>query len=129
MKALLTSAGIKNATINEAMVNLLGKPIAECSALCIPTGAYRHPFHPFVGWRFISGHSPNTPMCELGWKSLGVVELSALASIDEEQWVPSSRRPTSCSSVAATRCSWRTGCASPGSRSSCRAFTTRSMWG
>jgi len=67
MKALLTSAGIKNAAITEAMVDLLGKPIAECSALCIPTAAYGHPFHPFIGWRFIAGRSPNTPMCELGW--------------------------------------------------------------
>lgn len=88
MKLLLTSAGIKNPTINDAMVDLLGKPIAECSALCIPTAAYGHPFHPFVGWRFIAGSSPGTPMCELGWKSLGVLELSALPSIDEEQWVP-----------------------------------------
>src|ERR1051325_2654737 len=88
MKALLTSAGIKNAAITEAMLNLLGKPIAACSALCIPTASYGHPFHPFIGWRFIAGRSPNTPMCELGWKSLGVLELSALPSIDEEQWVP-----------------------------------------
>jgi dipeptidase E len=88
VKLLLTSAGIKNAAINDAMVDLLGKPIAECSALCIPTAAYGHPFHPFVGWRFIAGRSPGTPMCELGWKSLGVLELSALPGIDEEQWVP-----------------------------------------
>jgi dipeptidase E len=27
-------------------------------------------------------------MCELGWKSLGVLELTALPSIDEELWVP-----------------------------------------
>jgi dipeptidase E len=27
-------------------------------------------------------------MCELGWKSLGVLELTALPSIDEKQWVP-----------------------------------------
>ena len=27
-------------------------------------------------------------MCELGWKSLGVLELTALPSIDKEQWVP-----------------------------------------
>jgi len=26
-------------------------------------------------------------MCELGWKSLGVLELTALPSIDEERWV------------------------------------------
>jgi len=88
MRLLLTSAGIKNASINEALVDLLGKPIAESSALCVPTAAYGHPLTPHVAWRFISGQLPNIPMCELGWKSLGVLELTALPSIDEEQWVP-----------------------------------------
>src|SRR5215212_3658567 len=86
MKLLLTSAGIKNASIHDALVDLLGKRIAESSALCIPTAAYGHPLTPFVAWRFISGRA-TTPMCELGWKSLGVLELTALPSIDEEQWV------------------------------------------
>ena len=27
-------------------------------------------------------------MCELGWKSLGVLELTALPSIKEEHWIP-----------------------------------------
>ncbi len=36
MKFLLTSAGIKNTSIHNALVDLLGKPIAESSALCIP---------------------------------------------------------------------------------------------
>src|SRR5207247_4796072 len=59
------------------------------SALCIPTAAYGHPMAgPGAAWRFISGRQPITPMCELGWKSLGVLELTALPSIDEEQWVP-----------------------------------------
>ena len=88
MRFLLTSAGIKNASINDALVDLLGKPIAESSALCVPTAAYGHPLKPGVGWKFISGREPRTPMCELGWKSLGVLELTALPSIDEEQWVP-----------------------------------------
>jgi hypothetical protein len=34
------------------------------------------------------GREDRTPMCELGWKSLGVLELTALPSIDKEQWVP-----------------------------------------
>ena len=87
MRFLLTSAGIQNTSIQEALVDLLGKPIAESSALCIPTAAYGHPLTPEVAWRFISGREPRTPMCELGWKSLGVLELTALPSIDEEQWV------------------------------------------
>jgi dipeptidase E len=42
---------------------------------------------PAAAWRFISGQEPETPMCELGWKSLGVLELTALPSIDKERWV------------------------------------------
>ena len=89
MKLLLTSAGIKNPTIRGALVDLLGKPIAEATALCIPTAGYGHPHtNPTHAWRFISGHEPRTPMCELGWKSVGVLELTALPSIGEERWVP-----------------------------------------
>ena len=88
MKLLLTSAGIKNASIHDALLGLLGKPIAESSALCIPTASYGHPYGgPAAAWRFITGRA-STPMCELGWKSLGVLELTALPSIDRELWVP-----------------------------------------
>jgi len=86
MKLLLTSAGIKNTSIHDALVDLLGKPIAASSALCIPTATY--PMGgPGSAWRFITGRA-TTPMCELGWKSLGVLELTALPSIDAGQWVP-----------------------------------------
>ncbi len=89
MKLLLTSAGIKNASIQGALVDLLGKPIAESSALCIPTASYAHAMTgPGEAWRFISGREGRTPMCELGWKSLGVLELTALPSIDKAHWVP-----------------------------------------
>ena len=88
MKLLLTSAGIKNASIHDALVDLLGKPIAESNALCIPTASYGHPMAGPVGaWRIIAGRA-STPLCELGWKSLGVLELTALPSIDEELWLP-----------------------------------------
>jgi dipeptidase E len=89
MKLLLTSAGIKNPSIHNALLDLLGKPIAECNALCIPTASYGHPMAgPGRAWKFISGQEPQTPMCELGWKSLGVLELTALPSLDKELWVP-----------------------------------------
>jgi len=89
MRLLLTSAGIKNSSIRAALVDLLGKPIAESNALCIPTAAYGHPMAgPGAAWRFISGQEPRCPMCGLGWKSLGVLELTALPSIDEERCVP-----------------------------------------
>jgi dipeptidase E len=88
MRLLLTSAGIKNTSIRDALVDLLGKPIADSSALCIPTASYGHSEGgPGAAWRFISGRA-STPMCELGWKSLGVLELTALPSIDKERWVP-----------------------------------------
>ena len=88
MRLLLTSAGIKNPSIQDALVDLLGKPIAESSALCIPTATYGHPMTgPAHAWRFISGQEPRTPMVELGWKSMGVLELTALPSLDQERWV------------------------------------------
>ena len=88
MKLLLTSAGIKNASIHGALVDLLGKPIADSNALCIQTAGYGHPQgSPGGAWRFITGRA-TTPMCELGWKSVGVLELTALPSIDRQNWVP-----------------------------------------
>ena len=89
MKLLLTAGGVTNPSIRDALVDLLGKPIAESSALCIPTAMYGHPMAgPGVKvWQFISGRSEN-PMVDLGWKSVGVLELTALASIDRDRWVP-----------------------------------------
>ncbi|MGO1060909.1 Type 1 glutamine amidotransferase-like domain-containing protein [Planococcus sp. FY231025] len=89
MKLLLTSAGVTNKCIQNALVEMLGKPIADATALCIPTAMYGHPW---VGpgvktWEFISGKSEN-PMVGLGWKSVGILELTALPSIDQERWVP-----------------------------------------
>ena len=87
MKLLLTSAGIKNPSILDALVDLLGKPIAEASALCIPTAAYGSSYSTPAGpWRFISGRS-DQPMTELGWRSLGVLELTALPSVGSDRWV------------------------------------------
>jgi dipeptidase E len=88
MKLLLTSAGIKNPSIHDALVELLGKPIAEASALCIPTATYGHPHAgPVQAWRFVSGQEPQCPMIELGWRSMGLLELTALPSLDKERWV------------------------------------------
>jgi dipeptidase E len=87
MKLLLTSGGIKNTSIRDALVGLLGKPIAESSALCIPTAVYAMSGGAGMAWQLINGRMP-TPLCELGWKSMGVLELTALPSIDEEHWVP-----------------------------------------
>src|SRR6266487_2019409 len=88
MWLLLTSSGISNTSIHNALVDLLGKPIAESSALCIPTAAYgTGSGGASMAYQFISG-SAFSRMCGLGWKSLGVLELTALPSIKEEHWVP-----------------------------------------
>lgn len=89
MKLLLTSAGIKNASIQGALVDMLGKPIADCDALCIPTALYGHRYAgPRQAWRCISGTETGTPTVGLGWKSMGVLELTALPSMGEERWLP-----------------------------------------
>ena len=87
MRFLLTSAGISNASIHDALVDLLGKPVAESSALFIPTAVYPFPDGPGMAWKAICGKAPS-PLAELGWKSLGVLELTALPSIQLESWVP-----------------------------------------
>ena len=86
MKFLLTSAGIKNTSIHNALVELLGKPIAESSALIIPTAIYPFRGGPSMAYRFIRGLTANH-VCELGWKTLGVLELTALPSIKAEYWI------------------------------------------
>src|SRR5215217_2816095 len=90
MRLLLTSAGIKNPSIHDALVDLLGKPIGEANALCIPTGIYPFPGGPAMAYRFISGTAAS-PLCELGWKSLGVLELTALPSVTTEYWIAAVR--------------------------------------
>jgi dipeptidase E len=88
MNLLLTSAGITNLSIHNALLELLGKPIAESAALAIPTASYGHPnVSPHQAWKFIAGQEPRTPMVELGWKSVGILELAALPSIGDERWV------------------------------------------
>jgi dipeptidase E len=89
MRLLLTSAGVRNATVHDALLDLLGRPVEDCTALCIPTAMYGHP-HAGPGrraWEFVAGRSEQ-PMVELGWKSVGLLELTALPSLDEDRWVP-----------------------------------------
>ena len=87
MKLLLTSAGISNKSIHNVLVDLLGKPIAEASALFVPTAIYALPGGAGIARKVICG-SLGDPFCDLAWKSLGVLELTALPSIKKEIWVP-----------------------------------------
>jgi dipeptidase E len=87
VKLLLTSSGVANTSIHDALLGLLGKPIEESSALVIPTAIYPFPGGGGNAWAAICGRG-KSPFAGLGWKSLGVLELSVLPSIDEECWVP-----------------------------------------
>lgn len=87
MKLLLTSAGISNSSIRNALVDLLGKPIAGSSAIFIPTAIYAITGGADIARKVICG-SLGDPFCDLGWKSLGVLELTALPSIKKELWIP-----------------------------------------
>lgn len=87
MKLLLTSAGISNASIRNALIDLLGKPIEESNALFIPTAIYPFEGGATMALKAIQGQRPFPPLAELGWKSLGILELTALSSIDKETWI------------------------------------------
>jgi dipeptidase E len=88
MKLLLTSSGIRNTSIYNALVDLLEKPIEESNALFIPTAIYPHLHGGRMAMQAICGKS-QSQLCQLGWKSLGVLELTALPSIEKEIWLPS----------------------------------------
>lgn len=81
MKLLLTSAGISNDSIRAALVDLLGKPIAECKAICIPTEIYALPSGVNDSWLILRE-------LDLGWAEYGALELTALPTIPEDCWLP-----------------------------------------
>ncbi|MCT9819580.1 Type 1 glutamine amidotransferase-like domain-containing protein [Microbacterium sp. W1N] len=90
MKLLLTSGGVTNASIRAALIRMLGKEIADSDALLVPTAQWGHPAcSPQSVWRTAAGRSSGgTGLVELGWKSVGVLELTALPSIGAERWEP-----------------------------------------
>ena len=87
MKLLLTSSGISNSSIHTALIDLLGKPIASCNALFIPTAIYPFPRGAYMAYQAISGHA-KSPLIQLGWNTLGLLELTALPCLDKNVWVP-----------------------------------------
>jgi len=88
MKLLLTSGGVTNPSIRAALIDLLGKPIAASTALCVPTAQWGHPVCGPVSARgFVVGDPPHH-MSGLGWKSVGLLELTALPTIGTARWVP-----------------------------------------
>jgi dipeptidase E len=88
LKLLLCSAGVANPSIRQALVELLAKPIEDATALAIPTSSYGHPnLSPHQAWKFVAGAENRSPMVEIGWKSVGLLELAGLPSIGDDRWV------------------------------------------
>jgi dipeptidase E len=87
MNLLLTSSGVSNNSIQQALVELLGKPINESKALFIPTAIYPFPGGSYMAFGAIMRDSKYPSLANLGWKSLGILELTALPSIDRKAWV------------------------------------------
>jgi dipeptidase E len=85
MKFLLTSGGIRNNSIRNTLVDMLGKPISESNAIYIPTALHANPRGPSMIVQVIRGEIASS-MCNLGWKSLAMLELTALPSIGKESW-------------------------------------------
>lgn len=89
LKLLLTSGGVTNASIRSALVRLLGRPVDECRALCIPTAQWGHPMCNSTSVRGFAAAEPRWQYSSgLGWGSLGVLELTALPTIGAERYVP-----------------------------------------
>jgi dipeptidase E len=80
LKLLLTSGGIVNNSIRNALVDMMGKPIAEATALFVPTA--EQPLGPF----FVGRSAQN--LLQQEWQAFGVLELTALPSIPQEAWLP-----------------------------------------
>jgi dipeptidase E len=90
MKLLLTSGGVTNDSIRRALVALLGKPIEEARALLVPTAQWGQPMcAPETVWRTVAGRwDDEVGLVDLGWASVGVLELTALPTIGRDRWEP-----------------------------------------
>lgn len=87
MKLLLTSGGVTNPSIRAALDGMLGKPVSESSALLIPTAQWGHPMcSPQSARGFVAAEPDWAGFSGLGWKSLGLLELTALPTIPRERW-------------------------------------------
>lgn len=108
MKLLLASGGITNASIKNALIELLGKPIEESNALFIPTAVHAIPGSPLKIRSGING-AISDPLGDLGWKSLGVLELTALSHLKKDVWLPALQK-TDALLVGGGDCQYLFGC-------------------
>jgi dipeptidase E len=82
VRLLMTSVGPTNDSIRKALLDLLGKPMAECRAVYVPTAIYALPSGPGDGLEMARY------VATMGWQEAGLIELTALPSIEEEHWLP-----------------------------------------
>jgi dipeptidase E len=80
MKLLLTSSGVTNAAIRQALSDLLGRPFSESRAVFIPTAAHAVPGDKWWFAQELAG------LVELGWQELDVLELTAVDGRGEGAW-------------------------------------------
>jgi len=88
IKLLLTSSGISNKSTRDTLEALLGKSIGESNALFVPTGVYPFRGGPNYAWWPIAGKM-KAALVDLGWRTMGLFELTALPSIKKDVWVSS----------------------------------------
>ncbi|MDD5464489.1 MAG: Type 1 glutamine amidotransferase-like domain-containing protein [Candidatus Moranbacteria bacterium] len=79
MKLLLTSAGISNKSISDALLNLTIKPFSELNVAFIPTASNVEKGDKF--WLI----DDLTSLKNLGFKQVDIVDISALS---KEAWIP-----------------------------------------
>jgi dipeptidase E len=79
MKLLLTSGGVKNKSIAQALAELVGKPVHEASIAFIPTAANVE--RGSKDWLIADLHN----LVQEGYKSMDIVDISALP---QEIWKP-----------------------------------------
>ena len=125
MRLLLTSAGITNTSIHNALVDLLGKPICRVQR---PLHSHRGAAVPRRTFTRLPVHqriSPR-PHVRIGLEVVGSAGADRSAQHQRTSiGSPRSRRPTLCWSGAAVPCICATGCGSPDWPTSCRRCGAR----
>ncbi|MGH7157660.1 MAG: Type 1 glutamine amidotransferase-like domain-containing protein [Candidatus Saccharimonadales bacterium] len=82
MKLLLTSSGLSNESLRDALRQMLGKPTGECNFVFIPTsysGAAGD-----MGWLVNDIYEAH----RMGWKEFRLLDIAVKASWDKKLWWP-----------------------------------------
>jgi dipeptidase E len=82
MKLLLTSLGVSNERIRAALVDVLGTPIEDSTAVCVATAIYALPTGVADSWQMLHAFASRN------WREFGVPMLTALPTMREPDWLP-----------------------------------------